>query len=34
VKHATAFTKLLGLGRPEQLAAAWHDKVVEILGYC
>jgi hypothetical protein len=25
VKHATAFTRLLGLGRPGQLAAAWND---------
>jgi hypothetical protein len=24
-KHATAFTRLQGLGRPEQLAAAWSD---------
>jgi hypothetical protein len=25
VKHATAFTRLLGLVRPDQLAAAWND---------
>jgi hypothetical protein len=24
-KHARAFTRLLGLGRPQQSAAAWHD---------
>jgi hypothetical protein len=25
VKHATAFKRLFGLGRPEQLAVAWND---------
>jgi len=25
VKHVTAFTRLFGLGRPEQLAVAWND---------
>jgi hypothetical protein len=25
VKHVTAFTRLVGLGRPEQLAVAWND---------
>ena len=31
-KHATAFTRLLGLGRPEQLAAAWNDHGQEVPG--
>jgi hypothetical protein len=35
-KHARAFTSLLGLGRQEQLAAAWNDpadRIVRTLGY-
>jgi hypothetical protein len=31
-KHATAFTRLLGLGRPEQLAAAWNDHRQQVPG--
>jgi hypothetical protein len=31
VKHATAFTRLLGLG-PEQLAAAWNDHRQQVPG--
>jgi hypothetical protein len=32
VKHATAFTRLFGLGRPEQLAAAWNDHRQQVPG--
>jgi len=32
VKHATAFTRLSGLGRPEQLAAAWNDHRQQVPG--
>jgi hypothetical protein len=32
VKHATALTRLLGLGRPEQLAAAWNDHRQQVPG--
>ena len=32
VKHATAFSSLRGLGRPEQLAAAWHDHRQQVPG--
>lgn len=32
VKHATAFTRLFGLGQPEQLAAAWNDHRQQMAG--
>ena len=32
VKHATAFTRLLGLGRPDRLAAAWNDHRQQVPG--
>ena len=32
VRHATAFTRLFGLGRPEQLAAAWNDHRQQVPG--
>jgi hypothetical protein len=32
LKHATAFTRLSGLGRPEQLAAAWNDHRQQVPG--
>jgi hypothetical protein len=32
VKQATALTRLLGLGRPEQLAAAWNDHRQQVPG--
>jgi hypothetical protein len=32
VKHAAAFTRLLGLGRPDQLAAAWNDHRQQVPG--
>ena len=32
VKHATAFTRLFGLGRPEQLAEAWSDHRQQVPG--
>jgi hypothetical protein len=32
VKDATAFTRLLGLGRPQQLAAAWSDHRQQVPG--
>ena len=32
VKHATAFTRLSGLGRPEQLAVAWNDHRQQVPG--
>jgi hypothetical protein len=32
VKHATAFTRLLGLGRREQLEAAWNDHRQQVPG--
>jgi hypothetical protein len=31
-KHATSFSGLRGLGRPEQLAAAWNDHRQQVLG--
>ena len=31
-KHATAFTRLLGLGRQEQLEAAWNDHRQQVPG--
>jgi hypothetical protein len=32
IKHATAFARLSGLGRPEQLAAAWNDHRQQVPG--
>jgi hypothetical protein len=32
VKHATAFSRLFGLGRREQLAAAWNDHHQQVPG--
>jgi hypothetical protein len=32
VKHATAFTRLLGLGRPELLAAVWNEHRQQVPG--
>jgi len=32
VKHVTAFTRLFGLGRPEQLAVAWNDHRQQVPG--
>jgi hypothetical protein len=32
VKHVTAFTRLCGLGRPEQLAVAWNDHRQQVPG--
>jgi hypothetical protein len=32
VKHATALPRLFGLGRPEQLAAAWNDHRQQVPG--
>jgi hypothetical protein len=32
VKHATAFARLRGLGRPERLAAAWNDHRQRLTG--
>ncbi len=32
VKHATAFSRLIGLGQPEQLAVAWNDYRQQIPG--
>jgi len=32
VKHVAAFTRLLGLGRPAQLAAAWNDHRQQVPG--
>jgi hypothetical protein len=32
VKHATAFARLRGLGRPDQLAAAWNDHRQQLTG--
>ena len=32
VKHATAFTRLFGIGRQEQLAVAWSEHRQAVLG--
>jgi len=32
VKHVTAFTRLFGLGQPEQLAVAWNDHHQQVPG--